>query len=199
MWWPVSPLSRDRQRGHAWPPTPLAAGEPSPALLVRTRGSSTRPALPRHPSVPPLDRPLAKLRVQDLFSTNLLLPSRPTFSGLLDQLSLAFNPPTTTLPLAFNPQPTTQPLSSFSSQLFFSLLQPLPPRNPPGLPFVARGSAPSPRPVFSPASLRASPRSLSKGACPLDLPPPRPIRGLGSQFWLGAREIIPPKRGPSLI
>ena len=43
-------------RPSAWSrlaPTPLAVGEPSPALLVRTRGSTTQPALPRLPSVPP--------------------------------------------------------------------------------------------------------------------------------------------------
>ena len=43
-------------RPSAWsrlPPTPLAVGEPSPALLVRTRRSTTQPVLPRLPSVPP--------------------------------------------------------------------------------------------------------------------------------------------------
>ena len=42
-------------RPSAWSrlaPTPLAVGEPSPALLVQTR-STTPPALPRPPSVPP--------------------------------------------------------------------------------------------------------------------------------------------------
>ena len=33
--------------------TPLAVGEPSPALLARTRRSTRQPALPRLPSVPP--------------------------------------------------------------------------------------------------------------------------------------------------
>ena len=43
-------------RPSAWSrlaPTSLAAGEPSPALLVRTRRSTTQPALLRLPSVPP--------------------------------------------------------------------------------------------------------------------------------------------------
>ena len=148
-------------------PTPLAAGEPSPALLVRTHGSSTRPALPRLPSVPPLDRPLAKLRAQDLFYRQ----AAQLNSSLLLSLSRRKNQPTTL------------------NQLF---------SKPPCPPFVARCSAPSLRPVFSPASLRASPRSFLRGrALSLSLHP-APFGGRGSQFWLGAREIIPPKRGPSL-
>ena len=91
-------------------PTPLAAGEPSPALLVRTRESSTRPALPRLPSIPPLVRPLAKsttLSRSQLNSSSGLQPKekptnrfQPTFSLLLSTPPLAFNP---ALLLAFNP------------------------------------------------------------------------------------------------
>ena len=49
--------------------------------------------------------------------------------------------------------------------------------------FVARGSAPRSAPFLAP------PLSLSLH--------PAPCGGRGSQFWLRAKEIIPPKRGPS--
>ena len=36
-----------------------------------------------------------------------------------------------------------------------------------------------------------------RGACPLALPPPRPVRGTGSLFWLRARELFPQKEAPT--
>ena len=84
--WPVSSLPRPS----AWSrlvPTPSAAGEPSPALPVRTRGSSARPALSRLSTVPPPVRPLAK-------STTLLLSTRQRKTAT----RTLFCPPTTRTP-----------------------------------------------------------------------------------------------------
>ena len=158
-------------RPSAWSrraPTPFAAGEPSPALLAQTRRSSPQPALPRLPSVPPLVRPLAKhsTTLSLLLSTQLLCPSA-TFTTLNSTLPLC--PSTTSL------CPSTTRTSGL--QPLHSVLQPLEPSslsfNHSNLleaawsAFSNAGLRPLPRLVFSPASLRASPRSFSKGACPL--------------------------------
>jgi len=53
---PFGSVESSLQRPSAWSrlaPTPLVAREPSPALLAQTRRSTTPPALPRLPSVPP--------------------------------------------------------------------------------------------------------------------------------------------------
>ena len=69
---------------------------------------------------------------------------------------------------------------------------------PPCPPFVTRGPAPSPRPVSSPAPLRAPPRNFSKGACPLALPPPRPVRGTGESVLARSQGNHSPKKRPLL-
>ena len=55
-------------RSSAWSrlvPVSHAAGEPSPAPLVRTRRSTTQPALLRLPSTSPTNRPLTGPRAQE--------------------------------------------------------------------------------------------------------------------------------------
>ena len=65
--------------------------------------------------------------------------------------------------------------------------------------FCRAGLRPLLRPVFASASLRASARSLSKGACPLTLPPPRAVRGRGEVSFGSGPRNYPPKSGPHLF
>ena len=153
-------------RPSAWSrlvPTSLAAGEPSPALLVRTRRSTTQPTLPRIPSVPPGQAarqaasagPRRRPKRQELFRRQEETKDSATLS-------------------APGTRGETKTKKDSGDKDSGRSVRPT---------FVAWGSAPRSAPRSAP--FLAPPLLLSLH--------PSPCGGRGSQFWPRAKEIIPPK------
>ena len=160
-------------------------GEPSPALPVLSRQSSARPALSRlsrassGSAARQVDHTLAlrSTNAEQRLSKSTTKDSRRAQPKTVIKLQrLSGEKPTTLLKTPKN-SPSNRPFC-------YAGPRPCAPPIPP-----ASFSAPPPFELHPEASRRGRALSLSLH--------PAPFGGRGSQFWLGAREIIPPKRGPS--